>query len=184
MPCGAVQCSAAVVNYTYFVHLYVRVECFPVRDNHSYLSSSLFSSSSSSSPYSTFSHFQFSRSSRSLLLTLSHLGIRSFIPTMRSAILSLAACASTALATQGFNYGAVKIDGSIKVQSDFQSEFSTAKALSGTNGDFASARLYTTIVRFLSSAHPCNGRLGAQVNIRTASWLHQRSHLCHSCRHC
>ncbi|PBP15298.1 putative glucan endo-1,3-beta-glucosidase eglC, partial [Diplocarpon rosae] len=46
---------------------------------------------------------------------------------------------------KGFNYGATKSDGyAPRVQSDFQSLFSTAKNLVGTTG-FTSARLYTTI---------------------------------------
>ncbi|GIK05514.1 hypothetical protein Aspvir_009627 [Aspergillus viridinutans] len=54
------------------------------------------------------------------------------------------ALATSEAAHQGFNYGSTKSDGSVKSQSDFQSEFSTAKNLVGTSG-FTSARLYTMI---------------------------------------
>ncbi|GIJ86562.1 hypothetical protein Asppvi_005451 [Aspergillus pseudoviridinutans] len=54
------------------------------------------------------------------------------------------ALATSEAAHQGFNYGSTKSDGSAKSQSDFQSEFSTAKNLVGTSG-FTSARLYTMI---------------------------------------
>lgn len=53
--------------------------------------------------------------------------------------------ATSEAAYKGFNYGAAKSDGSVKSQSDFESEFSTAKNLVGTSG-FTSARLYTMIV--------------------------------------
>ncbi|RLL95291.1 hypothetical protein CFD26_102962 [Aspergillus turcosus] len=59
------------------------------------------------------------------------------------AALALALATSEA-AYQGFNYGSTKSDGSVKSQSDFQSEFLTAKNLVGTSG-FTSARLYTMI---------------------------------------
>ncbi|GAB1192800.1 hypothetical protein APSETT444_001997 [Aspergillus pseudonomiae] len=52
--------------------------------------------------------------------------------------------ATSEAAHKGFNYGATKADGSVKSQSDFESEFSTAKGLVGTAG-FTSARLYTMI---------------------------------------
>jgi len=62
-----------------------------------------------------------------------------------STYLSLAASAATALAaTKGFNYGSTFTSGAVKVQSDFEDEFNTAKALVGTSG-FTSARLYTGI---------------------------------------
>ncbi|SLM37300.1 gpi-anchored cell wall beta--endoglucanase [Lasallia pustulata] len=50
----------------------------------------------------------------------------------------------TSAAYQGFNYGTTFTDGSAKSQSDFQTEFTTAKNLVGTSG-FTSARLYTMI---------------------------------------
>lgn len=60
-------------------------------------------------------------------------------------LLSLAlAVAASEAAHQGFNYGNLKSDGSVKFQPDFQAEFSTAKNLVGTSG-FTSARLYTMI---------------------------------------
>jgi len=64
-----------------------------------------------------------------------------------SGLIALAASLSAASAAvlQGFNYGSTQTDGSVKVQSDFQAEFSTAKGLVGTNGAFTSARLYTMI---------------------------------------
>lgn len=62
-----------------------------------------------------------------------------------SSLLAVAASVSTAAAVyQGFNYGSTQTDGSYKAQSDFQSEFQTAKNLVGTSG-FTSARLYTMI---------------------------------------
>ena len=67
-------------------------------------------------------------------------------------IINLAALAaavpSVLAAYQGFNYGALKPDGNLKQQVDFENEFRTAQALSGApGGGFTSARLYTTIVR-------------------------------------
>jgi glucan endo-1,3-beta-D-glucosidase len=67
---------------------------------------------------------------------------------MRSAqILALAASLSTTSAVyQGFNYGATKSDGyTVRVKSDWDQLFSTAKNLAGTNSKFTSARLYTNI---------------------------------------
>lgn len=58
--------------------------------------------------------------------------------------LALSVAASDAV-YQGFNYGSILADGSGKSQSDFQTEFQTAKNLVGTGGDFTSARLYTMI---------------------------------------
>ncbi|KAJ5970443.1 Glycoside hydrolase superfamily [Penicillium vulpinum] len=66
---------------------------------------------------------------------------------MRSAqflALAMAVATSEAVAT-GFNYGALKVDGSLKTQADFETEFSTAKNLVGTDHAFTSARLYTMI---------------------------------------
>ncbi|KAL4940562.1 glycoside hydrolase superfamily [Aspergillus oleicola] len=63
----------------------------------------------------------------------------------KSQILALAlSIASAEAASKGFNYGAAKPDGSVKVQADFQAEFQTAKNLQGASG-FNSARLYTMI---------------------------------------
>ncbi|KAJ5426273.1 hypothetical protein N7465_001343 [Penicillium sp. CMV-2018d] len=66
---------------------------------------------------------------------------------MRSAqFLALAMAVATSEAvSQGFNYGALKVDGSLKTQSDFETEFATAKNLVGTDNAFTSARLYTMI---------------------------------------
>jgi glucan endo-1,3-beta-D-glucosidase len=66
---------------------------------------------------------------------------------MRSAqFLALAMAVATSEAvSQGFNYGATKGDGSVKTQSDFETEFTTAKNLVGTDNGFTSARLYTMI---------------------------------------
>ncbi|KAK4465249.1 glycoside hydrolase superfamily, partial [Cladorrhinum samala] len=65
-------------------------------------------------------------------------------------IINLAALAaavpSVLAAYQGFNYGALKLDGNLKQQVDFENEFRTAQALFGApGGGFTSARLYTTI---------------------------------------
>jgi glucan endo-1,3-beta-D-glucosidase len=66
---------------------------------------------------------------------------------MRSAqFLALAMAVATSEAiSQGFNYGANKGDGSVKSQADFETEFTTAKNLVGTDNAFTSARLYTMI---------------------------------------
>jgi glucan endo-1,3-beta-D-glucosidase len=53
-----------------------------------------------------------------------------------------------AAAIKGFNYGSTFNDNSIKVQSDFESEFKAAAGLVGAE-DFTSARLYTMVVRFI-----------------------------------
>ncbi|KAK6510306.1 hypothetical protein TWF481_005023 [Arthrobotrys musiformis] len=45
----------------------------------------------------------------------------------------------------GFNYGAAKANGQVKVYDDFLEEFELAQKLAGTNGKFSSARLYTMI---------------------------------------
>ena len=67
------------------------------------------------------------------------------LPT--SGLLALAAAASTASAAyQGFNYGSTFTDGRPRQQADFEALFKTAQGLAGTNGAFASARLYTMIV--------------------------------------
>lgn len=61
-------------------------------------------------------------------------------------LLTLALSIATAeAAVKGFNYGSTKGDGSARTQSDFESQFKTAKSLVGTDG-FNSARLYTMIV--------------------------------------
>ncbi|KAL6237458.1 glycoside hydrolase superfamily [Aspergillus navahoensis] len=63
----------------------------------------------------------------------------------KTQILALAlSIASAEAASKGFNYGANKPDGTVKVQADFQAEFQTAKNLETTSG-FNSARLYTMI---------------------------------------
>ncbi|OQE12950.1 hypothetical protein PENFLA_c058G00021 [Penicillium flavigenum] len=66
---------------------------------------------------------------------------------MRSAqFLALAMAVATSDAiSQGFNYGALKVDGSLKTQADFETEFATAKNLVGTDNALTSARLYTMI---------------------------------------
>jgi glucan endo-1,3-beta-D-glucosidase len=45
----------------------------------------------------------------------------------------------------GFNYGATKANGQIKVYEDFKEEFELAQKLPGAAGKFTSARLYTMI---------------------------------------
>ncbi len=65
-----------------------------------------------------------------------------------SGLAALAATFSSALAAyQGFNYGSTFTTGAAKAQADFAAEFKAAQGLASTNGAFASARLYTTIVR-------------------------------------
>ena len=57
-----------------------------------------------------------------------------------------AACFSTAYSQyQGFNYGSTNTDSSPVTLEQFASDFTTAKALAGTNDAFTSARLYTCI---------------------------------------
>ena len=60
---------------------------------------------------------------------------------------------STLAAFQGFNYGSVLPGGGSGV-SDFEAAFKTAQGLAGTNGAFSSARLYTTIVSYISWKRP------------------------------
>jgi glucan endo-1,3-beta-D-glucosidase len=63
----------------------------------------------------------------------------------KTQILALAlSIASAEAVSKGFNYGANKPDGTVKVQADFEAEFRTAKNLETTSG-FNSARLYTMI---------------------------------------
>lgn len=57
---------------------------------------------------------------------------------------SILALAASALAAQkGFNYGSTFSDGTVKQQSDYENEFTSAKNLDGQS--FTSARLYTMI---------------------------------------
>ncbi|PLB39759.1 GPI-anchored beta-1,3-endoglucanase EglC [Aspergillus candidus] len=63
---------------------------------------------------------------------------------LKSAVALALTLVSAEAVHQGFNYGAAKVDGSSKVESDFAAEFKTAKNLVGTSG-FTSARLYTMI---------------------------------------
>ena len=59
---------------------------------------------------------------------------------------AFAACFSTAYSQfQGFNYGSTNTDGSPVTLEQFTNDFTTAKALAGTNDAFTSARLYTCI---------------------------------------
>ncbi|RMJ21798.1 hypothetical protein PHISP_07335 [Aspergillus sp. HF37] len=58
-------------------------------------------------------------------------------------VASALAVSSAAAVYTGFNYGDKFTDGSIKQQSDYEKEFSTAKNLVGAEG-FTSARLYTS----------------------------------------
>ena len=59
---------------------------------------------------------------------------------------AFAACLSTAYSQfQGFNYGSTNTDGSPVTLEQFTNDFTTAKALTGTNDAFTSARLYTCI---------------------------------------
>ncbi|MCJ1285360.1 hypothetical protein MMC26_004700 [Xylographa opegraphella] len=63
--------------------------------------------------------------------------------------LAVSLATTSAAALQGFNYGSTFTDGSPKMESDYQSEFTTAQNLVGTSG-FTSARLYTMIVSQMS----------------------------------
>ena len=59
---------------------------------------------------------------------------------------AFAACFSTTYSQfQGFNYGSTNTDSSPVTLDQFTSDFTTAKALAGTNDAFTSARLYTCI---------------------------------------
>jgi glucan endo-1,3-beta-D-glucosidase len=58
---------------------------------------------------------------------------------------TLLGAANAAGAVQGFNCGNKKAGDVIKVQADYEKEFSAYHALAGTDGKFASARLYTMI---------------------------------------
>ena len=59
---------------------------------------------------------------------------------------AFAACFSTAYSQfQGFNYGSTNTDSSPVTLDQFTDDFTTAKALAGTNNAFTSARLYTCI---------------------------------------
>ncbi|KAI8267592.1 glucan 1,3-beta-glucosidase [Colletotrichum sp. SAR11_239] len=52
---------------------------------------------------------------------------------------------SLANAARGFNYGATFSDGRAKTLNDYEAEFRAAASLTGTDGAFTSARLYTMI---------------------------------------
>ena len=61
-------------------------------------------------------------------------------------VAALAACIPTAYSQfQGFNYGSTNTDNSPVTLDQFTNDFTTAKALAGTNHAFTSARLYTCI---------------------------------------
>ena len=61
-------------------------------------------------------------------------------------VAAFTACFSTAYSQyQGFNYGSTNTDSSPVTLEQFTSDFTTAKALAGTNDAFTSARLYTCI---------------------------------------
>ena len=63
-----------------------------------------------------------------------------------SLLTAFAACFSTAYSQfQGFNYGSTNTDSSPVTLEQFSNDFTTAKALAGTNNAFTSARLYTCI---------------------------------------
>lgn len=64
------------------------------------------------------------------------------VPTFAAFAATLATAQAAAI---GFNYGSTFTDGSAKQQSDFETEFTAAKNLAGTSGEFTSARLYTMI---------------------------------------
>ncbi|TVY23385.1 putative glucan endo-1,3-beta-glucosidase [Lachnellula hyalina] len=72
-----------------------------------------------------------------------------------SGLLAVAASvASASAASQGFNYGSTKSDGTFLYQADYESLFTAAQGLTGTNGGFTSARLYTTIQGGSSTNEP------------------------------
>jgi glucan endo-1,3-beta-D-glucosidase len=62
-----------------------------------------------------------------------------------STLLTGLATLSHSLAYKGFNYGALDLSGAVKTQSDYETEFNAAKSLPGTNGEYTSARLYTSL---------------------------------------
>jgi len=64
-------------------------------------------------------------------------------PTVFALAASLLAT-STSAVYKGFNYGSTFTDGTVKAESDFAGEFTSAQDLVGTSG-FTSARLYTMI---------------------------------------
>ncbi|PNS17752.1 Glucan 1,3-beta-glucosidase BGL2 [Sphaceloma murrayae] len=67
---------------------------------------------------------------------------------MRSlSAITLAALISSGFAQQyiGFNYGNKKPTGELKFRQDYLNEFEAARNLVGTNGQYTSARLYTTV---------------------------------------
>jgi glucan endo-1,3-beta-D-glucosidase len=82
-----------------------------------------------------------------------------------ASLFALAASLSTtsAAALQGFNYGSTFTNGAAKMQSDFQSDFSTAAALVGTSG-WTSARLYTMVVSGPLSPVYCSAALLLTAN--------------------
>lgn len=83
---------------------------------------------------------------------------------MLGSVAFLALAASPAWGTYvGFNYGSTFTTGAAKVQSDFESEFTTAQGLVSAPQVFSSARLYTMVVselnfcRRISSSAPTAG---------------------------
>lgn len=66
--------------------------------------------------------------------------------------MALSAASPALAAYAGFNYGSTFTTGAAKVQSDFESEFTTAQGLISAPTVFNSARLYTMIVSYDSSA--------------------------------
>lgn len=64
---------------------------------------------------------------------------------MRTSLFTILATATTALAYRGFNYGALDLSGAVRDQAAFEAAFNAAKSLPGTNGEFSSARLYTSL---------------------------------------
>jgi len=88
-----------------------------------------------------------------------------------SGLAALAASVSSVSAvSQGFNYGTTKSDGTFFVQSDYESLFTAAKGLSGTNGGFTSARLYDMIQGGSSTNEPTQA-IPAALNTKTSLLL-------------
>lgn len=88
---------------------------------------------------------------------------------MRTSILAgLAAVLPSTFAYRGFNYGATDLSGALKAQSAYETEFNAAKNLPGTNGEFTSARLYTSVQGTTGAP---NEAFAAAINTKTSLLL-------------
>ena len=79
-----------------------------------------------------------------------------------------AATLPATLAYRGFNYGALDLSGALKTQGSYETEFNAAKNLAGTNGEFTSARLYTSVQ---GSTGAPNEAFAAAINTQTSLLL-------------